>query len=84
MKYYHLITLIKHSARENEEVTLEIIVSFICIMLILTIYRPDKQYIKLKGCEITRSYVRKLLINMLLWIGAIFGTYFILKKIINY
>lgn len=84
MKYYHLITLIKHSARENEEVTLEIIVSFVCIILILTAYRPDKQYIKLKGCEITHSYVRKLLINMLLWIGAVLGTFVTIKKILNY
>lgn len=84
MKYYLPITLIKHSSRENDELTFGILVSFVCILLILTIYRPDKQYIKLKNSEITHSYVRKLLINTLLWIGAIFGTYFILKKIINY
>ncbi|MCX6172287.1 MAG: hypothetical protein NT048_05545 [Flavobacterium sp.] len=84
MKYYHLITLIKHSARENEEVTLEIIFSFICIILILTIYRPDKQYAKLKEEENIRLFANKISINLIIWIGAVLGTFVTIKKILNY
>ena len=41
MKNCHLISIIKHSARENEELTFGIIISFVCIILVLTIYRSD-------------------------------------------
>jgi len=81
---YHLFTIIKHSARENDKLTFDIIFCFVCIILVLTIYRLDRQYFKLKKEVFSHSLIRKIGLNLFLWIGAILGTYVTLKKIINY